>query len=617
MHPHRPHEEFFHITSLVSFNDNKPAKSIVVTKLNPFQRLRLVYGVAVGMRYVHGQGILHRDMKLDNVFLDEAGPRIGDLGFSKALTGELETGSRGTDEFMAPEVLDPGKTRCPMRYGLPADVYSYGILLRDVLTGANWVREFKDMTKDMDRAEALQTIKDGNHPNLDQVRPPCAAAFLKRCFDLTPAARPTFADVVTELDEHGLDYFPGATQAEFDNYKADLESGTPPTVDEDLLLLVRQLRNMAAIDKDFGALPVASPFMERTLLCFGLMFDDAGSGKYDAAIVARYQFATRYCLERDEFLTELRGLQTFPGNRAHFPLAGFLVDVPATPSSKDGHVLRLIKTRDDLFRALREISAGICCQHPCVLRVLNWNIQSAAKPHEWRRVNPDANWAVYFQTEQADDFSEAVYAGWDENEQHNFLVSAARGLAWIHNCGIFHNNLSSVTSYRCRGSEAQICGFGLSSGDSGFCRDTVDFADLFRGWRGSKPVLERVVRSRDREDAGSTKNLSFEEYVEDQVDSLQRAQPERDSVDFPFDLFYHLVDTPDRHRSESLWSATPGPNEPLDAAAIAEALAQLTRGLNDDTKLGDFKRDVKHALETRGSLPASDFPRWPKSPPET
>jgi len=96
----------------------------------------LVHAVAAA----HARGIVHRDIKPDNVFLrrtEDGGvaPKLLDFGISKlsdaqalTLTGAVI----GTPEYLAPEqVIDSSRT------GPPTDVYQLGVMLYEMLTGVS------------------------------------------------------------------------------------------------------------------------------------------------------------------------------------------------------------------------------------------------------------------------------------------------------------------------------------------------------------------------------------------------------------------------------------------------------------------------------------------------
>ena len=94
----------------------------------------------------------------------------------------------GTLAWMAPEVLDGD------RYGLPADVYSYGIVLWEVATQQlPWL----DKQHSWDIANAVQA---GERPDMTEVPPGHAlAALMLRCWQADPHARPTFDAVLQAL----------------------------------------------------------------------------------------------------------------------------------------------------------------------------------------------------------------------------------------------------------------------------------------------------------------------------------------------------------------------------------------------------------------------------------
>eukprot|EP00927_Polykrikos_kofoidii_P040493 TRINITY_DN34606_c0_g1_i1.p1 TRINITY_DN34606_c0_g1~~TRINITY_DN34606_c0_g1_i1.p1 ORF type:complete len:482 (+),score=57.29 TRINITY_DN34606_c0_g1_i1:181-1626(+) len=88
--------------------------------------------VSLGLEYLHERGICHRDVKPENVLLDEAGHvKLIDFGLSKTgLAGEATTQTIcGTPEYLAPEVL------CRKSYGCELDWWSTGVLLFEMIEG--------------------------------------------------------------------------------------------------------------------------------------------------------------------------------------------------------------------------------------------------------------------------------------------------------------------------------------------------------------------------------------------------------------------------------------------------------------------------------------------------
>nr|GEW56721.1 serine/threonine-protein kinase STY17-like [Tanacetum cinerariifolium] len=106
-----------------------------VTPLPPLEdRLAKALEIAQGMQYLHEHKpmIIHRDLKPSNIFMDDAfHVRVADFGHARFLTDEEKafTGETGTYVYMAPEVIrsEPYDEKC--------DVYSFGIILNELLTG--------------------------------------------------------------------------------------------------------------------------------------------------------------------------------------------------------------------------------------------------------------------------------------------------------------------------------------------------------------------------------------------------------------------------------------------------------------------------------------------------
>ncbi len=88
-------------------------------------------GIVDGLSFLHDRGIVHRDMKPANVYVEHGQIKIGDVGLSKYISQSrraAQTQSVGTVYYMAPEIAH-GK------YGHEVDVYSLGIMLYEMLTG--------------------------------------------------------------------------------------------------------------------------------------------------------------------------------------------------------------------------------------------------------------------------------------------------------------------------------------------------------------------------------------------------------------------------------------------------------------------------------------------------
>ena len=87
--------------------------------------------IVLAINELHTKGIMHRDLKLENILVDEKGYlKIIDYGLAKILGGnELATSYCGTPEYLAPEMVDG------QGHDKTVDWWALGVLMYEMLTG--------------------------------------------------------------------------------------------------------------------------------------------------------------------------------------------------------------------------------------------------------------------------------------------------------------------------------------------------------------------------------------------------------------------------------------------------------------------------------------------------
>ncbi len=152
--------------------------------------------IARALAYAHGKDVLHRDVKPANLLLTHReGPQLLDfnLAHSTQLVERAEEALRGgTLPYMAPEQLDA--FRDPEMWkgvGAAADIYSLGLLLREMLTG----KKPDAPRQDIPLPWAIRDLMDRRLASLGSVRtlnpdvPHALDAILRRCLANRPADR--------------------------------------------------------------------------------------------------------------------------------------------------------------------------------------------------------------------------------------------------------------------------------------------------------------------------------------------------------------------------------------------------------------------------------------------
>lgn len=139
--------------------------------------------ILVGLKYLHNQNIIHRNLKCANIFVHTSGVlKLADFGMAKVLGKMDNMKSKSvieTTHWMAPEVVNPSKT-----VSLAADIWSVGCTIVEMATG-------QPPFGDMEFAHVFWKVGRGEAPPIPSHLPEDLKDLISQCLEVDGAKRPT------------------------------------------------------------------------------------------------------------------------------------------------------------------------------------------------------------------------------------------------------------------------------------------------------------------------------------------------------------------------------------------------------------------------------------------
>lgn len=179
-------------------------------------RVSIALQVAKAMQHMHSAGFVHLDLKASNLCLDLRDParpvcKVGDMGLARdrQRRGMSLARKLGTLGYMAPELAGEEGT-WPRTVTEKVDVYSFGMVMWELLTGTCPLFEEEDMR------QVLREVEVDDHVLLSHPVVPewCYShwrGLMEDCWTRDAARRPAFGEVARKLRDMLADFSAAAT----------------------------------------------------------------------------------------------------------------------------------------------------------------------------------------------------------------------------------------------------------------------------------------------------------------------------------------------------------------------------------------------------------------------
>ncbi|POG61734.1 kinase-like domain-containing protein [Rhizophagus irregularis DAOM 181602=DAOM 197198] len=168
-------------------------------ELNWFNKITYLCDIAFGLRTIHENELIHRDLHTGNILINNNYIKITDMGLCKPANYNASENKKncayGVLPYIAPEIL-----RGRNYYTKAADIYSFGIIVYEIISG---LPPYYDVSHNNHLAIK---ICHGLRPRFNIKVPQLIMHLIKRCLDSDPLNRPTAKEIYEIFDPSQLSY---------------------------------------------------------------------------------------------------------------------------------------------------------------------------------------------------------------------------------------------------------------------------------------------------------------------------------------------------------------------------------------------------------------------------
>ncbi|KAK8898373.1 hypothetical protein M9Y10_000658 [Tritrichomonas musculus] len=169
------------------------------------------------MKYLHENNILHRDLKTENILMDDfLCPKIADFGLSKKIHYDPKSMSfnssknmKGTFAFMAPEARETHE------YTQYNDIYAFGFIIYEIIANVT--------NGNASYFRLVVSLTAGKKPELENNIPVSYRCLIERCWSQNASDRPKFSEIISLLKNDKGFITEKVDENEFHNYVKYIE----------------------------------------------------------------------------------------------------------------------------------------------------------------------------------------------------------------------------------------------------------------------------------------------------------------------------------------------------------------------------------------------------------